>query len=338
MGCFPSSWLNSIRHIKNLVISYKAKWEAEGRHEWKWEWAHHPLSFLSLDFANWVYMLFISSVYCRRLFFSPLGHEILVISINKEISGSFQPRSEKAGWVPQGFPLISNRLSSHGTHSVLHSMLVTFSHWWLHFMLLLLQIDLTTYSDQCLCLHSSPTKKTFSQLPSGAQSPGTALSQASGCFSVPQCQQWDVPFCCVVGAGYFFWLAQYWLCEQDTGLITFLNGWYGSKDEGAGILNGTSCRFLSPYYPKPWLWETVLEVTSTYHHFSSIGMQLIPVSEQAFPTCLCHERKMCPRGPPDYPLSSWCRNPNCCGENPAFSNIDHQKQLKEGGRRECILH
>ena len=53
-------------------------------------------------------------------------------------------------------------------------------------MLLLLYFDLPMYSSyQCLDLHSSLTKKIFSQLPSEAQKPVTALSQVRGYFSAP---------------------------------------------------------------------------------------------------------------------------------------------------------
>lgn len=147
----------------------------------------------------------------------------------------------------------------------------------------LLHFDLTVCAHQWLCLRSRLTKKPFSRLPPVAQRPVTALSQASGHFSVPRCQQRDVLLHCVLGADHFR-PAQYWLCEQDTGLITSLNGWYGSRmRELEYWLTGTSCRFLSPYSREPWLQKTVLEMTSTYHHFSSIGRQIIPVS-----SCLSH--------------------------------------------------
>lgn len=147
----------------------------------------------------------------------------------------------------------------------------------------LLHVDLTVYTDQWLCLQSRLTKKPFHPLPPVAQSPVTALSQASGYFSVPRCQQRDVLLRCVLGANHFR-PAQYWLREQDTGLITSLNGWYGSRmRELEYWLTGTSCRFLSPYSREPWRRETVLETTLTYHHFSSIGRQIIPLS-----SCLSH--------------------------------------------------
>lgn len=278
--------------LKNAVVGYRAKQETEGRHECKEEWAS-LLSFLSLDFASWVDMLFISGVYCRRLFFPPFGHEILVISINKEIPVSFQPRSEKAGWVLQGLLLISDRYFS-PPHTFSPAQNAS------NFLSFVTSFHASTSPlwpshvlRSVLDLHSSLTKKIFSQLPSEAWKPVTVLSQARRFFSVPQCQQWGMLFGCALGADYFR-PAQYWLCEQDTGLITFLNGWYGSKNEGAGIPNGTSCHFPFPYYPQPWLWEMILEVTSTYHHFSSIGMGFILLSEQAFPTCSWHSTKAMP--------------------------------------------
>lgn len=93
------------------------------------------------------------------------------------------------------------------------------------------------------------------------------------------------------------------------------------------MLSGTSCHFPFPCCPKPCLWQTRLEMTSTYRHFFFNDMWLIPLSEQASPSCPWHRRKLCTPCPRDYPVSSWCSKAHWCWESLTYDHADHTEQM-----------